>query len=211
MRTLLAVMLALLPLIQAQDSLLLKSVEPNYDKYSEDLATDFSTAGASVTIAVLANGKPFALNGSSVPLPIAVVMALKEYEFRPQGTIPHGRPAIEGETYQVTLNVPIRQSKEPVSPSAIRIGSGIAKGLLIRQVRAEYPEDAKHNRIQGLVTLETVITKQGYVGGLKTSSGPFALIEAAYNAVKQWQYRPYMVNRQPVEVLANIEINFSLK
>ncbi|MEP6962718.1 MAG: hypothetical protein ABI995_11620 [Acidobacteriota bacterium] len=114
MRTQLAVMLAILPLVQEQDSLLLKSVEPRYDTYSEDLATDFDTASASVTMTVMANGKPFALDKSSVPLPMAVVMALKEYEFRPQGAIPHGRP--EAGTYQVALNVPIRQSEEPRAP-----------------------------------------------------------------------------------------------
>ena len=131
MRTLLAGMLVFLPLVQAQDSQLLKSVEPRYDKYNEGLATDFDAASASVTITVLANGKALGLDKSSVPLPKAVVMALKEYEFRPQGTIPHGRPVTEGETYQVTLNVPIHQSREPVFPSAIRVRSGISRGLLI--------------------------------------------------------------------------------
>ncbi len=213
MRTLLAGMLAFLPLVYAQDPRLLKSVEPNYDKYDVDLATDFNTVNASVTITVLATGKPFALYSSSVPLPMAVVMALKDYELRPQGTIPHGRPETEGDTYQVTLNVPIRQSKNPVqeSESAIRIGPGIAKGLLIRQVRPEYSEFARHNRIQGTVIFESVITKEGYASSLKTSAGPFALIEAAYDAVKQWQWRPYLLSREPVEVLTEIPINFALQ
>ena len=212
MRTLLAGMLAFLPLVQAQDSRLLKSVEPSYDQYSEDLATDFNVASASVTMTVLANGKPLALDKSSVPLPVAVVMALKEYEFRPQGTIPHGRPETEGDTYQVTLNVPIRQSKEPRAPqSAIRVRPGIAKGLLTKQVPPVYPDFARHNRIQGTITLEAVITKQGEVENvLTTSSGPFVLIEAAYDVVKQWQYRPYLLNDQPIEWLTGIEVSFKL-
>jgi|WetSurMetagenome_2_1015567.scaffolds.fasta_scaffold355687_1 hypothetical protein len=211
MRNLLAVALAFLPLVQAQDSRLLKSVEPRYDKYSEDLATDFESASASVTITVLANGKPFTLDGSSVPLPMAVVMALKEYEFRPQGTIPHGRPETEGETYQVTLNVPIRQSKVPVSesPSPIRVRRGIAMGLLLRQVRPEYSEFARHNRIRGTITLEAVITKEGYATRLKTSGGPFALIESTYDAVRQWQWRPYLLKGEPVEMLMDIQVNFN--
>jgi TonB family protein len=201
-------MLAFLPLVQAQDSLLLKSVEPGYGKYSEDLATDFDTASASVTITVLANGKPFALDGSSVPLPMAVAMALKEYEFRPQGAIPHGRPASEGPTYQVTLNIPIRQSKDPVRQTAIRVRPGISKGLLMRQVRPVYPEYARYLRIHGTIVLEVAISQQGDVAGLKISKGPFALIEAAYDAARQWQYRPYFLNGGPVEVLTDIEISF---
>jgi protein TonB len=211
MRTLLAGMLAFLPLVQAQDSRLLKSVEPNYGKYDQDLATDFNTVSASVTLTVLANGKPFSLDNSSVPLPVAVVMALKDYEFRPQGTIPHGRPETEGDTYQVMLNVPIRQSKGPVrqNPAAVRVRPSIAKGLLVKQVPPVYTDFARHNRIQGTISMEAVITKQGDVERvLTTSNGPFVLIEAAYDAVRQWQYRPYLLNGEPVEVHTDIEIVF---
>jgi hypothetical protein len=209
MRTLLAVTLTFLPLVQAQDSRLLKSVEPRYDEYSEDLATDFYEASASVTITVLANGKPFALDRSSVPLPMAVVMALKQYEFRP-GTIPHGRPETEGSTYQVTLNIPIRQPTAPRVPSAIRVNSGIANAKIIKRVRPEYSEYARHNRIQGIITLEAVISRQGYVESLTTSHGQFVLIEAAYNAVKQWQYMPTILKGEPVEVLTDIQVSFTL-
>lgn len=57
MRNSLAVMLAFLPLVQAQDSRLLKSVEPRYERYNEDLAADFDVANASVTLAIQADGK----------------------------------------------------------------------------------------------------------------------------------------------------------
>ncbi len=210
-RTRLTVMLAFLPLVQAQDSLLLKSVEPRYDIYSEELATDFDVASASVTITVLANGVPIALDKSSVPLPMAVVMALKEYEFRPQGGLPHGRPETEAGTYQVTLNVPIRQSKDParVNPSAIRVRPGVAKGLLMKQVRPQYPKYARQNRIHGTVTLAAVITEQGEVENLNISDGPFILIEAAYDAVKQWRHRPYLLNGRPIEWLTDIQVVFT--
>lgn len=210
MRTLLALILAFLPLVQAQDSPLLKSVEPRYDQYSEELATDFVDASASVTITVLSDGKPLALDRSSVPLPMAVVMALKEYEFRPQGTIPHGRAAIDGSTYQVTLNVPIRQPVALRVPSPMRVNPGVSLAMRMQFVAPKYPEYAKRNRIQGKITLEAVIGKQGYVESLKTSHGPFELIEAAYDAVKQWQYRPFPLKGEPVEVLTEIQVNFSL-
>ena len=208
MRALPAVMFAFLPLVQAQDSPLLRSVEPRYDKYSEDLATDFDAAIASVTITVLANGKPFALDRSSVPLPMAVVMALKEYEFRPQGRIPHGRPENEWSTYQVTLDVPIRQRKTPVPADAIRVNPGVALASRIKYVPPAYSEYARHNRIRVPVTLEVVIDEQGDVESLKIRSGPFALIEAAYDAVQQWQYKPTTVYGELVELLTDVHVFF---
>lgn len=203
MRTSLAVMLAFLPLVQAQDSRLLKSVEPSYDRYSEDLTADFDVANASVTLAIQADGKPFALSSSSIPLPMAVVMALKDYEFQPQGVIPHGQSALGIVTYQVTLNVPVRQSKEP-QPSAYRVRPGIMKGNLLKLVAPVYPEAAIHARIQSRVAFEAVIAKQGDIKSLKISNGQFVLMEAVYDAVKQWQYRPYLIMGEPVEVLTEI-------
>jgi len=58
--------------------------------------------------------------------------------------------------------------------------------------------------------LEAVINKQGDVESLKISNGPFVLIEAAYEAVRQWQYKPYLIRGEPVQVLTKIEVNFNL-
>jgi TonB family protein len=213
MRTVLAAMLAFLPLVQAQDSAPLKSVEPDYDKYSADLATDFDNIKATVALTIAANGKPFSLDWASVPLPMAVVMALKDYEFRPGAPLVHVPAPTDG-SYQVKFDVPVRQSKKP-SPE-YNIGAGVSKGMVQRRVQPTYPEAARHNRIQGTIVFAAVISEQGEVASLRTSSGPFLLIESAYEAVRQWQYKPYLVKggpfeeSGPVEVLAPIEIHFSL-
>ncbi len=202
MRTLLAVMLAFLPLVEAQDSVL-KSIEPDYAKYNPELAADFSTATPTVTLTV-ANGRALSLD-SYIPLPMAVVMALKDYEFQPPATIPQGRT---DSPYQVTLNLPIRQSKKP--RPEIAVGAGLAAGMAERRVRAVYPEAAKEARIQGKVEMKAVIDEQGDVETVEVINGRFALIEAAYDAVKQWHFRPYLENRKPVEVVADIHLVFSL-
>jgi TonB family protein len=207
-RTFLVAILACLPLLQAQDSRLLKSVEPRYETFSPELTMDFVASNASVTLTVLANGKPLSLDRSSLPLPLAVVMALQDYEFQPQGATQHGRPETEAPTHQVTLEVPVRRSKNPSQP-ALHVNPGVSKGLLVRQVRPEYSEYARHNRIQGTVTLDAHVTEQGTVGSLEVRSGPLALIEAAYSAVQQWQYRPYLLNREPVEWASEIQIAFN--
>ena len=209
MRLLLAAF-AFLPLLPAQDLQVLKSAEPRYEQYSPELAANFDTANASVTVTVLANGKPLAIERSNADLPIAVVMALKDYEFQPLAEIPHGRPEAEWNTYQVTLNVPIRRSKTPVDPSTIYVGTGVAKGLLVKQVRPEYSEFARHNRLQGVIRLQAAITAEGEVASLTATNGLFALIESAYDAVRQWQFRPYLLNGQPVEWRTEIQVNFNL-
>jgi hypothetical protein len=207
MRTLLAIALAL-PLVHAQDARLLKAVEPRYDQYSTELATNFETANARVILNVLATGKPFSLEGSNLPLPMAVAMALKDYEFQPLDTVPHGRLEVERVTYQVTLNIPIRQTRDLESRTLVN--PGIAKCLLVKQVRPAYPDSARAGRIQALIPLQAAIDEEGFVEGVRASSGPLVLIEAAYEAVRQWQFRPFLQNRQPVPVLADLQLNFSL-
>lgn len=203
--------LAFLSLAHAQDSPVLKSVEPDYAKYSQHLLTDYVEVNASVTLTVLANGKPFELYKSTVALPGAVIMALKDYEFRPQGAVPHGQPETKGDTYQVTINVPVRQSRTPIdtAPDRRRVGTGITKGLLTTHVPPVYSDFIRHNRLQGRVDLQVRITKEGSVDILTVSDGPLALLAAAHDAVQQWQYRPYLLNNQPVEVLTDVDVRFA--
>lgn len=210
MRSGLVALLVFLPLVQAQDSPVLKAVEPRYDQYSQDLTTNYVDTSASVTIKVLANGKPLALESSTVALPMAVVMAPKDYEFRPQGTIPHGRPDTDGSTFHAALTIPIRQPAAPRVPAPIRVSPGIARASMVSQARPEYPEYARHNRIQGKITFEAVITTEGYVDSLKVRNGPFVLIEAAHAAVKQGLYRPTKINGEAVEVATEIQVNYTL-
>ena len=81
---------------------------------------------------------------------------------------------------------------------------------LIRQVRPPYPPLAKQARIQGAVVLEAVISKEGIIINLKVISGHPWLIPSALDAVRQWRYKPTLLNNEPVEVLTNIRVNFSL-
>ena len=144
---------------------------------------------------------------------MAVVMALQEYEFQPQTTIPHGRVEIDSGAYEVRLNVPIRERVNAAreNESAIRVGPSITMGMQLRSLRPVYPEFARENRIQGEVAMEIMIGKEGYVERMKTSGGPFALIEAAQAAVRQWTFRPYLLNREPIEWLTEIKVNFALR
>ena len=73
-----------------------------------------------------------------------------------------------------------------------------------------YPPIAKATGTQGIVILQAVISKAGTIENLRVVSGPGLLQQAAIDAVKQWRYRPYKLNDQPVEVETTINVVFTL-
>ena len=84
------------------------------------------------------------------------------------------------------------------------------EGSLIRKVEPKYPPLAIAARIQGSVVLAAVISKAGTIENLKLVSGHPMLVAAAIDAVRQWQYRPYVLNSEVIEVETQITVNFTL-
>jgi len=84
------------------------------------------------------------------------------------------------------------------------------EGSLIRKVTPTYPPLARAARIQGEVVLFAVIGKAGTIDNLRVVSGHPMLIPAAIDAVRQWRYRPYILNSEPIEVETQITVNFVL-
>jgi protein TonB len=81
----------------------------------------------------------------------------------------------------------------------------------VTKVEPQYPEAARHDRIQGLVVLQAVIDTNGDVESLDLVSGDPALVPAARDAVKQWRYKPYRLNGEPVKVDTQITVSFKLQ
>jgi protein TonB len=81
---------------------------------------------------------------------------------------------------------------------------------LIRKVQPNYPPLARQARIQGNVVLQAVISKQGTIENLQVISGHPMLVPAALEAVKQWRYKPYLLNGDAVEVETQVTVIFSL-
>jgi protein TonB len=96
------------------------------------------------------------------------------------------------------------------APQRIRISQGVTRGLLIHRVEPAYPTLAKAARIQGEVVLSAVISVNGDIENLQLVSGHPMLVPAAIAAVRQWHYKPYLLNGQPVEVETTITVIFSL-
>jgi protein TonB len=96
------------------------------------------------------------------------------------------------------------------SAKRLEVSSGVQEGLLMHRVAPLYPRAAVLARIQGEVVLTAVISAEGRVEELQVQSGHPLLIAAALEAVKQWRYRPYLLNGKPTEVGARITVAFHL-
>jgi periplasmic protein TonB len=85
-----------------------------------------------------------------------------------------------------------------------------SEGNLVYRVKPVYPPIAVSARIQGQVQLRAIISKTGTIENLVVENGPPMLIRSAIEAVKQWRYRPYILNDEPIEVETEITVNFTL-
>lgn len=88
--------------------------------------------------------------------------------------------------------------------------SHMMEGNLIYRVQPRYPALAIQARVQGQVVLRAMISRQGAIENLQVLSGPGMLAPAALDAVRQWRYRPYVLNGEPVEVETQVTVNFVL-
>src|SRR3989475_792792 len=97
----------------------------------------------------------------------------------------------------------------PPPPQRIRVGGNVQAANLLSQVKPVYPPLAKQARIQGVVVLEAEISKEGTIDNLKVVTGHPLLIQSAIDAVKQWRYKPTLLNGEPVPVVTTITVNFA--
>lgn len=89
-------------------------------------------------------------------------------------------------------------------------GRTVAPGLLIKRVEPKYPKTARKAKIEGTVVVCAVIGKDGRVRNLQVGSGPSELVPSVIQAVRQWVYKPYLLDGKPVEVDTTIHVSFKL-
>ncbi len=106
--------------------------------------------------------------------------------------------------------IPAPANAAPPALSQVRVGGDLQAAKLMKRVKPDYPALARSAHIQGAVRFTATIGKDGAVQNLRLVSGPRMLVQAASDAVKQWIYRPTTLNGRAVEVLTQIEVNFTL-
>jgi periplasmic protein TonB len=127
------------------------------------------------------------------------------------GGVPGGIPGgqMGGVIGGIISSTPVAVPKV-AAPQRIRVSQGVSAGLKVRDVKPNYPPLARQARISGTVVLHALISKDGSIENLTLISGHPMLAPAAIDAVKQWKYRPYLLNGEPVEVETEVQVNFTL-
>ena len=162
------------------------------------------------------------LNNGQLRTPTKIpekVQMIKEEETPPPtmaaggvvGGVPGGVPGgqMGGVIGGIISSTPVAVPKV-ATPQKVRVSQGVSQGLLIKKVQPPYPPLARQARIQGQVVLQADISKDGTIQNLRLISGHPMLAPSAIEAVKQWRYKPYFLNGEPVEVETQITVIFSL-
>jgi len=92
----------------------------------------------------------------------------------------------------------------------VNVSQGVSQGLLLKKTKPTYPPSALHMHVEGPVELLATISKTGDISAVKILRGDPGLARAAVEAVKQWKYKPYLLNGEPVEIQTEVTVKFKL-
>jgi protein TonB len=99
----------------------------------------------------------------------------------------------------------------PAAPQRIRVGGNVQEARLSKKVVPTYPPLARSARISGVVRFNAIIGTDGRIQNLQLVTGHPLLVPSAQAAVSQWVYQPTLLNGEPVEVMTQIDVNFTLQ
>lgn len=105
-------------------------------------------------------------------------------------------------------NAPVAVPK--ASNQVVKVSQGVSEGLILKKVAPRYPAQALQMRMEGAVQMQATIRKDGSIANVKVLNGDPLLARSAQDAVRQWKYKPYYLDGEPVEIQTQITINFKL-
>jgi protein TonB len=145
----------------------------------------------------------------AIPKEVAV---FKEAELPPDVITPGGATGgvfggIPGQGMVAAVAPP---PPKPTAPTRVKQGGNVTAASILQQTKPVYPALARQARIQGNVVLHAIIDKDGKVAQLEVISGHPLLVQSALDAVKQWRYKPTLLNGDPVEVDTTITVTFTM-
>jgi periplasmic protein TonB len=148
--------------------------------------------------------RPFVESFDVAP-PVLAMTGTGDSAGLPFGDTPISRHDITGPPAHATPATTVKPDGPPV-----RVTSTILSAQLIKKVIPIYPALGRQVRVSGTVHLEGIVSKDGTIRNLQVLSGHPLLVPAALEAVRQWVYRPTLLNGVPVEVIAPIDVVFTL-
>jgi TonB family protein len=113
---------------------------------------------------------------------------------------------------EITLNFnnTLDRYREPNGDVPVHLDEKAAQGRVTKSVNTEYPSDARIGHIQGVVALRVIVGEDGRVHALHVVKGHPMLAAAAYNAVRQWEFKPYVENGKTLPVDTNVTVTFTI-
>jgi periplasmic protein TonB len=157
--------------------------------------------------------KTYAVNQMQAPMVIPKTVEIVKDAAAPAAA-PSVSEGVAGGTGDVLGGIGVGAGPPPPPPAAapqrIRVGGDVEAASLLKQVTPEYPSIAKTAHVSGTVVLHAIISKDGSIESLQYVSGPALLMTSAMSAVKEWRYKPTMLNGTPVEVDTTVQVVFSL-
>jgi TonB family protein len=162
----------------------------------------------SPVIHIAADAEPATKKPNAAP----ILVKTNPADAKPQSQAEESAPALAGVPANDSSLSGLMSSAAPSLPkpslATLRISQGVSQGLLIKKVQPQYPQAALAVHAQGAVQIEATVNKEGSVINPKVLSGDPILGRAALEAVRQWRYKPYYLDGQPVEIQTQITINF---
>jgi len=151
--------------------------------------------------------KPYLLNGE--PKEVESFVRLP-YNFSRQNPSQSETPKAASPLPSSPSPAPSPTPEAGPKPMKLRVSPGVAESLISHKVQPKYPREAKEKRIEGDVVIKIVIGRDGEVKSLEGSHGESILMQAAMEAIRQWKYKPCLLDGQPVEVESQVKISFHL-
>jgi TonB family protein len=193
-----------------------EATAPDTNVDAEDQPADDGSASARTTDATKsAPSKSGTTAKSAAPAPLmvrgGVAPAIHKTPAAPDAPAPSviGMATPSANAPPLNLVASSANAPKPVLQT-LNISQGVSQGLLIKKVQPTYPQNALTMHVEGSVDMLATISKTGNITAVKVVKGEPLLSRAASDAVKQWKYKPYLLNGEPVEIQTEITVNFKL-
>lgn len=152
--------------------------------------------------------KAKAVSGKLDALKEAAEKTVRKWAFEPY--LINGTPVPVHTEITFNFNNTLDQYRDPSGDVPVHLDEKTAQGLIAKGVNPEYPSDARLGRIQGAVELRVIVGEEGRVHALHIIKGHPMLAAAAYNAVRQWEFKPYVENGKTLPVDTNMTVTFTI-
>jgi TonB family protein len=149
-----------------------------------------------------------AVSGKNERIKEAATTMTKRWAFQPY--LVNGNPVPVRTEITLKFDNTLDHYADPSGEIPVPLDEIASHALIVKQVPPQYPEEARAGRIQGSVELRAIVGVDGHVHALHIVTGHPLLAPAAYNAVRQWEFKPYVVNGKTLPVDTNVTVNFKL-